>query len=92
MPPSSNVQLATIPVPGKPNTRLQRRDVTGVYKALCIDLADEIGFKRSEIWELFDECACLREKEMRVPRAYAEHLALEDVKVLCDKRGQDLPN
>lgn len=76
-----------IPVAGKTNMPLPKRDAHGIYRAACQEFADELGWKRREIWELFDEVACIREVEMRIPRALAEHFALEDVKALCDKRG-----
>lgn len=80
-----------IPVAGKTNKRLPKRDQFGVYRAACHEFADELGWKRDEIWELFDEISCIREVEMRIPRALAEHFALDDVKAMCDKRGQGEP-
>lgn len=74
-----------------PVQRHPPRDQHGLFEAQCNEFADELGFKRREIWQQFKELACIREFEQRIPRALAEHLAMEDVRVLFDKRGEGSP-
>lgn len=68
------------------------RDEHGLWRAACLEFADELGWKRKEIWRYFEEFACIREIEMRLPRALAEHMAFGDVKAMFDKRGEGFPN
>lgn len=68
------------------------RDQHGIYRAAVTELADELGWKRTDVWRHFEWLAACREFEQRLPRAYAEYLALEDVRAVYDKRGCTEPS
>jgi hypothetical protein len=72
---------------GALNSKTPKRDPHGLYRAACEDLADTLGWKRRELWAHFDELACLREFEMRIPRPLAEFFALQDLHACFNKQG-----
>lgn len=82
----SYVQL-THEMGGKLNKRVL--DEHGLYRAATEDLADDLGWKRREVWNYFVELTFMREYEMRIPRALAEWFALQDLRACIDKRGQE---
>lgn len=72
---------------GHLNSKQPPRDKHGLYRAACEDLADDLGWKRRELWAHFEWFARMREYEMRIPRALAEHFALEDLHACFNKAG-----
>jgi hypothetical protein len=66
------------------------RDAKGVYRKRCRDLADELGFRREEIWTQFEWLAgCVEFESPWCDRAAAEDMAFRAVVGTFDKRGAD---
>ena len=61
------------------------RDVTGKWRIKVHELADRLGWQRSALWSLFDECACLTEYELRIGRPIAESAGYRLLRGLVDK-------
>lgn len=76
-------------VAGRTNKRLPRRDPHGLFQAACNQFADDYGWRRQEIWDTFQELALMREYESRIPRALAEHFALQDIYAVFMKAGSE---
>lgn len=69
--------------------KLQRppRDVKGIYRGKCDELANRLGYHRSEIWNTWGWVALAVEFEMKSPREYAESAAFLHVVSMYDKAG-----
>jgi hypothetical protein len=64
------------------------QDEFHVYEALCIDLADTLGYSDVEVQYYWSQVAIAREKENGEPRDIAEYLAWRNVRDALDRRGR----
>ncbi len=69
------------------------RDMTGQYEKRARALADRLGFYRSEVWNLFQQLAAMREFEgLEYSREAHEAMAYEDLEAIyCKAEGDQLP-
>lgn len=58
-----------------------------VYRDVCAELADELGWERRAVWQWFEECSLMRQFELRWPAPLADYYAMQDVRAMLDKRG-----
>lgn len=61
------------------------RDVTGKWRKRVNEMADRLGWQRSALWSLFDECARLSEYELKIGRPIAESAGFRLLRALVDK-------
>ncbi len=65
------------------------RDQSGKWRKACRELADSLGYDKSEVWRLFDQLAGMREFETRwsIPRWIHEENAYLDCVSIYNKVG-----
>ena len=63
------------------------RDPHRVYEAACVDLADELGYKRDGIYWWWGQLAGAIEANTGYQRSVCEYMALDCVRKSFDKRG-----
>lgn len=68
------------------------RDVKGEHRRHCRELAQRLGYKQSEIWNVWGELALIIEFEQGIARPFAEHAASRHVIELFDKVGLGPPS
>lgn len=83
--------MKAIELPGKRQPKVtspiqEGQDKFHVFEALCIDLADTLGYDSNEVCAFWSQVALAREWAGE-PRAWAEWAAFEDTRFALDRRG-----
>ena len=73
---------------GHRQPRTSRRDSHHVYRALCIDLADTLGYSPEEVFGFWSQVALAREWAGE-PRDFAEEMAMNNIRFALDRAGAE---
>ena len=71
----------------KPNVNTINQDPSGHWRTRCGQLADRLGYSRTEVWRHWSQIALQIEFEARIKRPLAEMKAFDLVLASLDKQG-----